>query len=108
MKKIKRIFKWIGIILSGLIILILAVVAVAYIITNSTIVNKTYEPEYSNFSINDELPDQQEGIRLAKIRGCYGCHGNELQGAIPFEVPFMFKGTAPNLPVFMNLFGYRT
>lgn len=40
-----------------------------------------------------------EGLRLARLRGCMGCHGSQLEGKVFFEEPFVARLTAPNLTV---------
>lgn len=99
----KRIFKWIGMILGGLLALLLLVSGVAYVFTEVTIIGKTYQPDDYQFSVNNQPVDMEEGIRLAKIRGCYnGCHGKEAEGGLLHEIPFMFRLVAPNLTQVMN------
>jgi len=47
------------------------------------------------------FPDSQasliEGQRLARIHGCFGCHGDELTGQVFFEVPDGTTLVAPDL-----------
>jgi cytochrome c553 len=39
----------------------------------------------------------EEGGRLARMRGCQACHGEQLTGAVPVDIPNVARFTAPNL-----------
>lgn len=41
--------------------------------------------------------DPASGKRLARIQGCSGCHGGQLQGAVFAEIPHVARLIAPNL-----------
>ena len=43
--------------------------------------------------------DPASGKRLARIQGCSGCHGSQLQGAVFAEIPHVALLIAPNLTV---------
>jgi mono/diheme cytochrome c family protein len=38
-----------------------------------------------------------EGERLARIRGCFGCHGEQLEGRVFVDEPWIARIVAPNL-----------
>jgi len=74
----KKVFKWIGIILGSLIGLLLVVVVVLYFMGNARL-NKTYTFASSNITI----PTDAESIAYGKHRAetlCQGCHGSDLSG----------------------------
>ncbi len=74
----KRVLKWIGIVLGALLGLLLVGGTVLYFIGNSRL-NKTYDFEPSNLTI----PTDAESIALGKHRAealCAGCHGTDLSG----------------------------
>ena len=74
----KKIFKWIGIVLGSLLALLLAAGVVLYFVGESRL-NKTYDFEASNLTI----PTDAESIALGKHRAealCAGCHGTDLSG----------------------------
>jgi len=75
---VKKIFRWIGIILGSLIGLILITVVVLYFIGTARM-NKIYTVEPSNLT----LPTDAESIEYGKHRVetlCQGCHGPDLSG----------------------------
>lgn len=74
----KRVFKWIGIVLGSLIGLVLLAVAVLYFIGNARL-NKTYDFPPSNVVI----PTDEASIEYGRHRAetlCQGCHGADLSG----------------------------
>ena len=74
----KRVFKWVGIVLGSLIVLILVAGVVLYFIGNARL-NKTYEIPPSNIT----TPTDAASIEFGKHRAetlCEGCHGADLSG----------------------------
>lgn len=74
----KRVLKWIGIVLGSLIGIILASAAVLYFIGDSRL-NKKYDFPPSNITV----PSDAASIELGKHRAevlCEGCHGKDLSG----------------------------
>jgi len=74
----KRVFRWIGIVLGSLIGLLLVAGIVLYFIGNARL-NKVYTVESSNLS----LPTDDASIEYGKHRAetlCQGCHGPDLSG----------------------------
>lgn len=84
----RKVFKWAGIVLGSLMgLLILAIIAV-YIISNRRF-NRTYDVQVSSIEIPTDEDAVAYGEHLANIRGCKGCHGNDLSGEIEFEDPLV-------------------
>jgi len=76
----KKIFKWIGIVLGSLIGLLLVAGVVLYSIGNARL-NKTYDFQPSNIT----LPTDAASIEYGKHRAetlCQGCHGEDLSGIV--------------------------
>jgi len=74
----KKVFKWIGIVLGSLVGLVLVVGIVLYFIGNVRL-NKTYDFPPSNLTI----PTDEASIAMGKHRVetlCLGCHGDDLSG----------------------------
>jgi hypothetical protein len=74
----KKVLRWIGIVLGSLIVLILVASLVFFTIGNRSL-NKTYSFPPSNIVI----PTDEESIAKGKHRVevlCYGCHGEDLSG----------------------------
>jgi len=92
----KKVLKWVGIVLGGLIVLLLLAVGAVYLISNSRL-NKSYniEPETVAVPTGDEAV--QYGRHVAVIRGCADCHGNNLAGDPLIEDPALAYLYASNL-----------
>ena len=74
----KKVFKWIGIVLGSLIGLVLVAGLVLFLIGNSKL-NKTYEFEPSNITIPTDATSIEYGKHRAESL-CQGCHGADLGG----------------------------
>ena len=74
----KKVFKWIGIVLGSLVGLLIIGVATLYFIGNARI-NKTFDFPPSNIT----LPTDEASLEFGKHRTevlCEGCHGSDLSG----------------------------
>jgi len=74
----KKIFKWIGIVLGSLVGLILVAGIVLYFIGNARL-NKTYKFPSSNITIPTDAASIEYGQHRAQTL-CQGCHGDDLSG----------------------------
>ena len=73
----KKVLKWIGIVLGALVGLIVVVVAVAYFMGSSRL-NQTYTFPADNVAVSTDLA---RGEHLVKML-CVGCHGADLGGIV--------------------------
>jgi mono/diheme cytochrome c family protein len=91
----KKVFKWIGIVLGGLIgVIILAVLGLSF--RANARLNKTYQIQPETVSIPADSYAIAEGERLASFY-CTGCHGENLGGTDFFSEPALAVVDAPNL-----------
>jgi mono/diheme cytochrome c family protein len=88
-----RIIKIIGLVLGAL---ILAAWGVLYAGSEYKM-NRKYEVPLSDFVLPDDPGVLAEGERLARIRGCIGCHGANLEGAVFFDQPWLARIVTPDL-----------
>ncbi len=84
----RRALKWIGIGMAGLLVLLGMGVAAVYAISTSRF-NRTYEVDVSPIQIPTDEEAIAFGEHLANIRGCKGCHGEDLSGQIEFQDPMV-------------------
>lgn len=94
--KTKSVLKWIGIVIGGIAGLAALGLAVIYFLIGSDL-SRTFDIAVGDVSIPTDQASLDEGERLARIRGCFGCHGDDLTGQVFFE---FFDGTsfaAPDL-----------
>ncbi len=92
----RRVLKWLGILVGGLVGLIVLALAVVYIVT-SVRIGKTYDVPAVAISIPSGEEAIAEGKRLVTIRGCTGCHGDDLSGQALIEDPVFAKIYSANL-----------
>src|SRR5574339_737504 len=78
----RRVFKWIGIVLGSLIGLIVVLAGVLYLIGNGRL-NKTYSFPPSNIAIPTDAASIEYGKHRAET-SCEGCHGADLSGVKDF------------------------
>jgi cytochrome c553 len=92
----KTVLKWLGIVAGTLVAIVL--VAVLYVfVASERVVARIYDVGLTGFTAAHDAEAVRRGERLAKISGCTGCHGAELQGTVMFDEPNIARVNAPNL-----------
>lgn len=91
----KKILKWIGIVVGGLVGLIVLALAGLYLSAESRF-NKTYDITSEPVTIPTDAASLAVGKHLAEIQ-CEGCHTEDLGGGSFFEDPSLGYVDAPNL-----------
>jgi mono/diheme cytochrome c family protein len=76
--RVKKVFKWIGIVLGSLVGLILILATVLYVIGNARL-NKKYEVPPSDITLPTDSASLEFGKHRAEVL-CEGCHGADLSG----------------------------
>ena len=76
----KKVFKWLGIILGSVLLIIVIIYAVIYFNIERRI-NKTYSFTPSTITIPTDSGSIAAGRHLVTIKGCTDCHGSNLGGA---------------------------
>jgi mono/diheme cytochrome c family protein len=93
----KRVLKWLGYIVGGLVLLIAIGVGTVYAITSSRL-GKSYPTTVENVAIPSDPASIERGRHLVTAIGkCQGCHGPDLTGHRPVDAAIFMKITAPNL-----------
>jgi len=91
----RRVLKWIGIVLGGLLGLLLIAVTVLAM-TGGSKLNKQYEIKPQPVTISEETAVLERGEYLVSA-SCMGCHGDDLGGTAFFDEPAIGVIPAPNL-----------
>ena len=93
----KKLFKWIGIVLGAVIVLLVLGAGAVYMMSNARF-NKTYavDPAPVTVPAADSLVLAQ-GAHIAIIRGCTECHGSDLGGKVFIDDPALGTLYAGNL-----------
>lgn len=92
----RKTWKWIGIVLGGL-LLLLVVVAGGLIIAGSAQYNKRYDISVTAVPIPTGADALQRGERVAIFSMCSDCHGDNFGGKLYFAIPGMLSIPTPNL-----------
>ena len=75
----KRLFKWLGFLVLGLVVL-LAVAWLAVTVISERRIAKTYDVADAPLTVPTDAAAWEEGRRLVTIRGCTDCHAADLGG----------------------------
>jgi mono/diheme cytochrome c family protein len=92
----KRVLRWLRNAVIGLIGLALAAVAVIYAMSEVKL-RRSYDARGTSVAIPADSASIAEGERLARIRGCPGCHESSLEGGMFVDEPMIARVAAPNL-----------
>jgi cytochrome c553 len=93
----KKVLKWIGIVLGSLVALLVVAAAVLYILGSARI-NKTYAIQPAAIAIPTDDAAIARGQHLVEaLTFCKGCHGEQLEGDVFDDEPMIATFYAPNL-----------
>lgn len=94
---LKKILKWVGIVLGSLLGLLVLALAVLYFIGGAR-VNKKYQVSVEAIAIPADAAAVQRGEHLAAaVYLCQDCHTENMGGQVYFTVPSMLSVPTPNL-----------
>lgn len=91
-----KILKWGGVLLGTLVALLLIFVAATYFITERHF-NETYQIEAETVEVSSDSTVIAHGKRVATVRGCLECHGDDLGGGVSIDDPAIGLLIATNL-----------
>ena len=92
----RRVLKWIGIVLGGLLVIGLIAGAAVYFLSEGRL-NATYTVPADSMSFHNDIEIVAESERLATIRGCTDCHAENLGGKAVIDNPMSGVIYASNL-----------
>lgn len=94
----KKVLKWIGILLVGLVGLIVLIALAGYVASERRL-NRAYEVAGRALTLPSDAASVAEGQRLTIIRGCVDCHGADYGGQVMIDSPLIGRAYGPNLTV---------
>jgi mono/diheme cytochrome c family protein len=95
--RIRKLLKWMGIVLGGLIGLLALALVVVYFIGDAKL-NKKYDVPVENITVSTNTQAVQRGEHLATaVLLCTRCHGENLGGQVYFDAPGLLSIPSPNL-----------
>jgi hypothetical protein len=86
-EKMRKVLKWIGIILGAVIGLLLIAVAAVHGISTYRF-NRTYDVQVEAVEIPSDQASIEYGEHVAAIRSCMACHGDDLASQIEFRLSY--------------------
>jgi len=93
----RRLFRWLGLILASIVGLAVLAVLVAWV-GGSVIAGRSYDLPPTSFKADDATADLDEGRRIARTLGCYdGCHGDGVGGRVFVDEVLIGTFVAPEL-----------
>lgn len=92
----KKILKWVGIVLGALVALIVVLLVVVYFQTEARL-TKTYTAPADALTIPTDAESIANGKHIFQYRGCEACHGEQLEGKVYLDDPAVGKVIAGNL-----------
>jgi len=93
---VKRVLRWLRNAVIGVIALALIAAAVIYAMSERTL-RRSYDARGTSVAIPADSASIAEGERLARVRGCPGCHEPSLEGSMFVDDPMLARAAAPNL-----------
>lgn len=97
----KKIFKWLGFVLAGVVVLIGIAAGYVYFASERALTREhpIVAERFAPLPADEALRAREiaEGKRLAQIVGCSGCHTPTLTGAVPLDIPNVARFVAPNV-----------
>jgi cytochrome c553 len=92
----KRLLKWAGYGLAGIVGLLLVVIGGAYAVSEVMIRWPVDRPKVQLVASHDSGAVQR-GARVAKLNGCHDCHGQKLEGLLFHDEMPIIRAWGPNL-----------
>jgi cytochrome c553 len=105
LKTKKKILRWLGFVTIGIVV----IAAGAWWLVNAR-AQREFDRRYE-VSLTLSVPrptdanEVAEGRRLARLTGCTHCHGENLAGAVPLDIPKVARFVAPNLTTMLPDYG---
>jgi cytochrome c553 len=94
---VDRVKKWLIRGTAGVLILLVLAIAGLYLLTERTLRRAYPDVPLQAFTAPTDSASVAAGERLARLRGCLGCHGGALEGGVFFDEPLVGRIVVPDL-----------
>jgi cytochrome c553 len=88
--------KILGVIGGALLVLLGVGIGTVYVLAQR-VIDRTYEVPRTVVPVPTDTASLERGKHLARISGCFQCHGENLEGTVLFDKPGIARINAPNL-----------
>jgi cytochrome c553 len=93
----KKLLKWTGFVLAGLVGIALLAVAYLYFASERELRREYTGVDKASLTIPTDAAGIAEGQRIARLAGCVQCHGENLTGTVVDDIPKVLRLVAPNI-----------
>jgi len=94
---VKKILKWVGFAVVGMVALLVLALLYVNFAFDREVARQYNVAETLSVPLPTEANDIAEGKRLAQLTGCIHCHGEQLEGGIPIDIPGLARFVPPNI-----------
>jgi cytochrome c553 len=88
--------KTLGVIGAAFLVLCAVAVGTVYVLAQR-VIDRSYQVPRTMVPVPSDTASLERGQHLARISGCFQCHGESLQGTVLFDKPGIARINAPNL-----------
>jgi cytochrome c553 len=96
-KQSRKILRWLGFVVLAVITLAASGMLLVYFASERAFARQYKVAEILSVPRPVDAAEIAEGQRLARLTGCTHCHGENLAGAVPLDIPNVARFVAPNL-----------
>lgn len=93
----KKFFKWLGFVGAGFAVVVLIAIGYVYFASEREFARQYNATEILSVPLPTDATQTEEGHRLAQITGCTHCHGDNLAGGAPIDIPPLARFVPPNI-----------
>jgi len=96
----KRLLKWAGYGLAGIVVLLLVVIGGAFVVSEAMVRWPSDKPAVRMVAASDPGAVER-GRQVAKLNGCHDCHGKALEGQLFHDEMPIIRAWGPNLSILL-------
>ncbi len=93
----KKFFKWLGFVVAGFVVVVLIAIGYVYFASEREFARQYNAAEILSVPLPTDSAEIEEGHRMAHITGCTHCHGDNLAGGSPIDIPPLARFVPPNI-----------
>ena len=93
----KKFLKWLGFVAAGVVAIVIVAVIYVYFASEREFARQYMVAETLSVPLPADPVEIEEGHRLAHITGCTHCHGANLAGGLPIDIPPLARFVPPNI-----------
>jgi cytochrome c553 len=104
---VKKILKWLGFVIAGVVVVALLGFAWLYFASEHALSQRFTAADNTELVIPTDSAEIAEGRRIALLAGCLHCHGDNLAGTVVDDIPNFVRLVAPNISTLLPNYSDR-